>query len=105
MRDRQSPTLNISAIRVAGVGGLGLLALVVIMAVALPPARWLLAAGLGGGTLAAAALILSRRRRGVSGPRGDQPISLFDSASAVDEPAPKDARQHRERLREVPVGL
>ena len=45
MDDRsERPSINMSAIPVAGIGGLGMLALVVIMAIAFPAARWLLSA-------------------------------------------------------------
>jgi hypothetical protein len=46
-------SINMSAIPVAGIGGLGMLALVVIMAIAFPVARWLLFGGLAGGLLVA----------------------------------------------------
>ena len=44
--------INSSAIRIAGVGGLGMVALVVLIAADLQPARWLLAACVGGGASA-----------------------------------------------------
>ena len=74
--------INSSAIRIAGVGGLGMVALVVLIAADLQPARWLLAAGVGGGAAVAAGLIAWRRNRpqGTSG--SDQPISLFEAHTA-----------------------
>ena len=75
--------INSSAIRIAGVGGLGMVALVVLIAADLQPARWLLAAGVGGGAAMAAGLIAWRRNRPQGTPGSDQPISLFDAQSAA----------------------
>jgi hypothetical protein len=77
-------SINMSAIPVAGIGGLGMLALVVIMAIAFPVARWLLF-GLAGGLLVALALVLGRRKHRLGAPRGDPPTSLFSSSLTVDE--------------------
>jgi hypothetical protein len=78
-------SINMSAIPVAGIGGLGMLALVVIMAIAFPVARWLLFGGLAGGLLVALALVLGRRKHRLGAPRGDLPTSLFSSSLTVDE--------------------
>src|SRR5262245_66474268 len=62
--DRQPLSINIRAIGVAGIGGLGMIALVVIIDIAFPIARWVLLSGILGGGLSAMALIgrrLSRR--------------------------------------------
>jgi hypothetical protein len=97
----ERPTLNMSAISVAGVGGLALLAVVAIVAGALSPARWLLAAGLGGGTLLAVLLILGRRHRRMGSPRGDLPTSLSLGASDLGLPATDDERKSSGPLRRV----
>jgi hypothetical protein len=79
----ERPSINMSAIPVAGIGGLGMLALVVIMAIAFPAARWLLFGGLAGGLLVALALVLARRNHRLGAPRGDLPTSLFSSSLTV----------------------
>jgi hypothetical protein len=86
MDDRsERPSINMSAIPVAGIGGLGMLAMVVIMAIAFPAARWLLFGGLAGGLLVALALVVARRKHRIGAPRGDLPTSLFSSSLTVDE--------------------
>ena len=77
MSDSRPLQINMSAISVAGVGGLGMVAMVGIMAAAFQPARWLLAAGIAGGATIAIALIAKRRHRRIGGPRGDLPLVLF----------------------------
>jgi hypothetical protein len=63
MRERFPPvTINFGAVRVAGVPGLSLVAIVVAIAFQFPEARWLLALGVAAGTAVAAALIAIRRR-------------------------------------------
>ena len=84
----EPPTLNMSAIPVAGVGGLGLLGIVAIMAFAFSPARWLLFSGIVGGCLVALALVVARRYRRIGTPRSDRPISLFPNGSEIDDSAP-----------------
>jgi hypothetical protein len=54
--------INISRIPVAGVGGLGMVAIAVIVAIALPGLRWLAIASLAGGLVAGLALIAARHR-------------------------------------------
>jgi hypothetical protein len=97
----ERPTLNMSAISVAGVGGLALLAVVAIVAGALSPARWLLLGGVGGGTVLAVLLILGRRHRQIGSPRGDLPTSLFLRPSDVDLPAIDEESKSRGPLRRV----
>ena len=54
--------INISGIPVAGVGGLGLLATALLVAVLMPAAGWLMASGVAGGCLFGTVLVLARRR-------------------------------------------
>lgn len=78
MNDQRNPiSINSSAIAVAGVGGLGMIALVVIIAATFAIARLLLAGGAVGGVIVAAILILRRRNRQLGEPRGDLPIVLL----------------------------
>lgn len=63
MGDRFPPvTINFGAVRVAGVPGLSLIAIVVAIAFQFPEARWLLALGVAAGAALAAALIAIRRQ-------------------------------------------
>ena len=91
--------INSSTIRIAGVGGLGMVALVVLIAADLQPARWLLAAGVGGGVAMAAGLIAWRRNRPQGTPGSDQPISLFGPQGATANLA---SDSESERLPELP---
>lgn len=66
--------INMSSIRVAGVGGLGLVAMAVAVALDLPRVGAVLTIALTGGVALAIAVILYRRRRGPlpsSGPDAD----------------------------------
>ena len=64
------PQINISRIKVAGVGGFGLVVVVAAMALQLPEVRGFVIVGIGGGIIGAAALLLYRRwgGPGTSGP-------------------------------------
>ena len=99
----ERPTLNMSAISVAGVGGLAMLAVVVIIAGALSAARWLLLGGISGGALLAVMLILRRGQRHIGSPRGDLPTSLLLGASDVDPTAINEERKNPGALRQVAV--
>ncbi len=96
----EPPTLNMSAIPVAGVGGLGLLGIVAIMAFAFSPARWLLFSGIVGGCLVALALVVARRYRRIGTPRSDRPISLFPTGSEIDDSAPGAEREGKPTTRQ-----
>ena len=58
-----TPQINSSAIPVAGISGLGMLAFAGVIAYAFPQARWLLALGVGAGTIFASALAILHLRR------------------------------------------
>ncbi len=97
------PTLNMSAISVAGAGGLGMLAVVAITAAALSPARWLLLGGVAGGAVLAVLLILGRRHRQIGNPRGDLPTGLFLRASEDELTVTSEERKNTEALRQATV--
>ena len=65
--------LNITASPITGVGGLGLVALGVIVAVTRPELFWLVAIGVAGGTLLGVAMVVSTRRRVASGSTAPAP--------------------------------
>ena len=69
--------INISAIPVAGVGGLGLVAMAVLVSVVMPAAGWLMVSGVVGGCLLGALLVLARRRADKREPGGRAPSVLF----------------------------
>lgn len=88
--------INSSAIRIAGAGGLGMVAIVVVIAADLQPARWLLTLGIAGGALIAAALIAARWGRRLGEPRGDLPTSLFDGKATSDDARPSERQRSSE---------
>jgi hypothetical protein len=103
MNDQREPiSINSSAIAVAGVGGLGMIALVVIIAATFAVARWLLLGGVSGGVILAALLILRRRHRQLGGPRGDLPIVLFSSAVQGREAQAGTIEEDRSRIEREP---
>jgi hypothetical protein len=69
--------INMSGISVAGVGGLGLVAVAALMTYVLPQAWWLEVIGAAGGTLVGIAIVWFRRHYVPSGPSGDDPRILF----------------------------
>jgi hypothetical protein len=78
---RQEPlTINMAAIKVAGFGGLGMVATIVVVAMAIPAARALLIAGIVSGAALAWWMIRSRRTRPVNGQSGSGPVGLVLSS-------------------------
>ena len=88
--DSPTDVINMSRIRVAGVGGLGLVAMAVVVAVAVPRIGQSLAVGLVLGAVFAAVLITWRSRSGAMPSSGQQigantTLSIDAPASAADE--------------------
>jgi hypothetical protein len=81
MTSGDRPDINMSGIRVAGVGGLGLVVVALVMATYYPEACWLLLMGTIGGVCLGVALVVYRRHR-ASTPSGDDPNVLFRAAPA-----------------------
>ena len=79
--------INISGIRVSGIGGLGLVAMAAWVSVQMPAAGVTTSLGLAGGILLAVALIAYRRQHVSSEPSGDDPTILFRAAPDRDAPA------------------
>jgi hypothetical protein len=99
-------TMNLSGIKVKGIGGLGLIAMVVLVTLTMPAAWWLAAMGLAGGIILGVLLVIRRRRIGLSSSDGGGPLSLFApaaSAKAADEPAPRGAGDRAVRQSCPPV--
>lgn len=79
--------INLSSIRVAGVGGLGMIAVCIIVALTMPAVGLPVAIGLGAGILMAVVLIRWRRRAGVlpSATNGPGAKTLLQGDVAVAE--------------------
>ena len=90
-------TINMSAISVSGVGGLGLVAAVALTTYVVPQAWWLVAFGAVGGMLLGLAIVAFRRQHVSSGPSGDDPKILFRA-----EPVTNREEVRRAPFRTVP---
>jgi hypothetical protein len=86
-------TINISGIPVAGVGGLGLVAVAALVAYFLPALRPAVGLGAAGGILLGIAIVAFRRHHVPSGPSGDDPKILFRAEPVMSrEPSRTDRR-------------
>ena len=95
MGDQDRPVaINASRIPVAGVGGLGLVAMAVVVSVFLPAAGGVTIAGLVGGCVLAVVIIIARRRIDARNPHGPAPAVLFVES---DEPSPSPSPAQQER--------
>lgn len=85
-QDERPVSINMSAIPVAGLGGLGLVAMAVVVSVFFPAIGWMMAAGVTSGVLLGVVLVAVRRRWKASGPRGDDPKVLFRELPGEETP-------------------
>lgn len=60
-QDERPVAINISRIPVAGLGGLGLVAMAVVVSVFFPAIGWMMAAAVAGGVALAALIVFARR--------------------------------------------
>jgi hypothetical protein len=92
-------TMNLSGIRVQGIGGLSLIAVVLLISLTMPAAWWLAAMGLSGGIVLGVALVVRRRRLGFSS--GGGPTTLFGAGSSAcpDSGVESDREAHPAALR------
>ncbi len=74
MDQREFPQINMSGIKVAGVGGLGFVAAAVFSALYLPEGRAFTAIAAIGGVICGIALIIFRRARGPLNSKEDAPL-------------------------------
>jgi hypothetical protein len=74
----EPPQINMSRIEVHGSGGLGMLAIAALMAIALPEIRWFVLLSLACGAATGFALIRQRSRIGLSDPSDDDHTPLLD---------------------------
>ena len=80
--------INISGIPVAGVGGLGLVAMAVLVSVFMPAAWWTMVAGVSGGIVLATILVMMRHGLSTHGPSGSDPTILFRTVQPEDARCP-----------------
>jgi hypothetical protein len=92
--DRSTDVINVARIRVAGIGGLGLLAMALIVAFYIPRIGQTLTVGAIAGVALAAVLILLRRKTGPLPASGGRPgantiLSIdYPQPPAVQDPSP-----------------
>jgi hypothetical protein len=86
MSDADRAEINMSRIRVSGIGGLGMIAIAGVMAYALPEARGFVLASLAGGFIAGVAFVAYRRWIRPDPPHG--PTLMVDTTGVVD-PTPE----------------
>lgn len=82
--------INMSRIRVSGVGGLGMVAMAAVVAIFVPRIRETMALALVLGVLFALALIVGRRRRGPLPSSSGRPGA--NTALSIDDPWPAEPR-------------
>jgi hypothetical protein len=90
-QDERQVSINASAIPVAGIGGLGLVAMAVVVSVFFPAIGWMMAAALGSGIVLAVALVAFRRLHRSGAPSGDDPAILFRDVPCEGERRDTDA--------------
>jgi hypothetical protein len=95
--------INMAHIKVAGVGGLGLVAVSVVVALFLPSIRQPVAVGLVLGALLGAVLILRRRQAGPMPSSGRRPGANTTLSIDVAEPSPDERPHGSSGVRMVPV--
>jgi hypothetical protein len=94
-RVRSTNVINIASVRVAGIGGLGLVAMALIVAVFVPSIGGSLAIASVLGTILAAGLILWRRRTGPMPSSGRRPGA--NTVLSIDSPDSTSPDQRDER--------
>jgi peptidoglycan/LPS O-acetylase OafA/YrhL len=94
--DRPTDVINISRIRVAGIGGLGFVAMAAVIAIALQRVGETVILGLVGGVIAAVAVILYRRRHGPLTSSGQGPGGRAFLVGDDDDEEPTPAPRRRE---------
>jgi hypothetical protein len=91
--------VNASRIRVAGIGGLGLVAMALVVALAVPRIGQALAWGLSLGLLLAVVLVVQRRRRGPLPSSGMRPGANI--VLSIDAPETQDADEPTRDTRDL----
>jgi hypothetical protein len=89
MPEADRPEINMSRIKVSGIGGLGMVAIAGVMAYALPEARGFVFASLAGGLIAGASFVAYRRWVRPDPPHGP---TLMVNTTAVSDPTAERSR-------------
>ena len=89
--------VNVSSIRVAGIGGFGLVLVALALVFRFEQAAWLMFYGVVGGALIAALLVVRRRRLGVLPSSGDRGNSMLIERTEDETAAPADGRVAADR--------
>lgn len=99
-RDTSSDVINMARIRVAGVGGIGMVLVALAMAWVFPRIGQSLLIGVAGGVVVSAFIIMRRRRSGPlsSGDRGPGGHSILVAGPDDDEPTPGPADDRSSRV-------
>lgn len=95
MSENGRPEINMSRIKVSGVGGLGLVAIAGVMAYVLPEARWFVFASLIGGGVLGVAYAAYHRWIRPQPPHG--PTLMVDPSTQTD-PTPERHRENSIKL-------
>jgi hypothetical protein len=98
--DAEGPEINMSRIKVSGVGGLGMVAIAGVMAYALPEARGFVFASLAGGFIAGVAFVAYRRWVRPDPPHG--PTLMVDATAVRDPAAERPGDDHAIKLHAGP---
>ena len=86
MADLERPEINMARIKVAGIGGLGMVAMVAVLAYNMPAVRTFVLMSLAGGILIALGVIAYRRWFHVEPPHG--PTLMVDQTAVIFPPSP-----------------
>ena len=98
-KNDRSVEINMSGIQIAGVGGLGMVIVALVMAMEIVEARWLLVTGVAGGVALAVALVMIYATRGHSdSPRPGSPKRSEHRVSRARRPG-----THENRVGEVAI--
>lgn len=89
--DRSTDVINAARIRVAGIGGLGLLAMALVVAFNVPRIGLTLGVGAIAGVALAATLILLRRKSGPLPTSGGRPGA--NTVLSIDDPRPSEVEE------------
>jgi len=100
MPNAERPEIDMSRIKVSGVGGLGMIAIAGVMAYALPEARGFVLASLAGGFIAGVAFVAYRRWVRPDPPHG--PTLMVDTTAVSDPTAERSTDDHAIRLHARP---
>jgi hypothetical protein len=105
VQERLPTDINMAHIRVAGIGGLGLVAMALIVAIFVPTIGLSMAAGLVLGTVFALILILRRRHSGPMPSSGRRPGANTTLAIDVREVPPADRRRDDANVRRTDLAV